>query len=306
MQKHCTKSNKAKLIRHTFSVFISIMLACATFISVYAESFLIINGFSFLCNSSDEAVIYSYDERETEVVIPKTIIGSRVVGIAEYAFMRNTSMTSISFNESIYLKKIGISAFANCTNLKSVELNDSIESIATSAFHGCTNLEEIQFNRCKLTEIPDYAFSNCSSLKRIKIPDGVTKIGAYAFDNCTELTTVFIPDSVTEIDLNAFANTSQVIIVSSTDSYANTYATENNISFLSKDLFCIGDVNRDGNINILDATQIQKYLAHIVDLAEPALTNADTDLNCKINILDATEIQKFLAKLPSHFDEIEN
>ena len=48
------------------------------------------------------------------------------------------------------------------------------------------------------------AFSNCSSLTNITIPDGVTSIGDFAFNGCTSLTGITIPDSVTSIGSWAF------------------------------------------------------------------------------------------------------
>lgn len=57
----------------------------------------------------------------------------------------------------------------------------------------------------------------------------------------------------------------------------------------------IGDVNRDGKININDATMIQKYLAHLVrfdDYQRDVL--ADVDMNGKVTINDATVIQKLI------------
>lgn len=61
---------------------------------------------------------------------------------------------------------------------------------------------------------------------------------------------------------------------------------------------CInGDVDKNGTLNILDATQIQKILAKLVEADDEQ--NQLSDFNCdkKINILDATEIQKVLAKI---------
>ena len=47
-----------------------------------------------------------------------------------------------------------------------------------------------------VTKIKDYAFSGCSVLKDIKIPDSVSEIGNGAFASCSNLTSIVIPDSV--------------------------------------------------------------------------------------------------------------
>ena len=55
-----------------------------------------------------------------------------------------------------------------------------------------------------VTSIGSYAFSYCSGLASIAIPDSVTSIGAGAFEDCKSLTSVTIPDSVTSIGYGAF------------------------------------------------------------------------------------------------------
>lgn len=61
-----------------------------------------------------------------------------------------------------------------------------------------------------------------------------------------------------------------------------------------------GDVNGSHDIEITDATQIQKYLASSVTFGKLQLILADFDGDESISILDATNIQMYLAKKPSN------
>ena len=49
-----------------------------------------------------------------------------------------------------------------------------------------------------------WAFSGCSGLTSITIPNSVTSIGNSAFYGCSGLTSITIPNSVTSIGENAF------------------------------------------------------------------------------------------------------
>ncbi len=60
----------------------------------------------------------------------------------------------------------------------------------------------------------------------------------------------------------------------------------------------IGDVNADGDINIKDATAIQKHIAKIELLDEQAYKLADFNCDEYVSIKDATAIQKHIAGLP--------
>lgn len=58
-----------------------------------------------------------------------------------------------------------------------------------------------------------------------------------------------------------------------------------------------GDVNGDSTVNILDATDISKYLADIISFNNNQRINADFNGDGTINIVDATDIQKMLASI---------
>ena len=61
-----------------------------------------------------------------------------------------------------------------------------------------------------MTSIGYQAFYNCSSIKSIEIPAGVTSIGSRAFESCSSLTSIEIPAGVTSIGSLAFWNCSNL------------------------------------------------------------------------------------------------
>lgn len=57
----------------------------------------------------------------------------------------------------------------------------------------------------------------------------------------------------------------------------------------------------DGDITVIDATEVQKYVAHSVAFTNDQFTAADVDHDNTITVKDATTIQKFVANIISNF-----
>ena len=77
-----------------------------------------------------------------------------------------------------------------------------VTGIGNSAFI-CLEVKKVKIPD-SVTSIGAYAFRMCRSLTTLEIPDSVTSIGDYAFSDCTSLTSITIPDSVTSIGNCAF------------------------------------------------------------------------------------------------------
>ena len=79
-----------------------------------------------------------------------------------------------------------------------------VTQIDKEAFSNCSTLRSVTIPD-SVTKIDVRAFMNCKKLESVKIPSGVTQIGAAAFAGCSALKSVNIPDSVTKIGNEAFS-----------------------------------------------------------------------------------------------------
>ena len=169
--------------------------------------------------------VMEYVGTSAEVYIPSTYQGLPVTSIGDRAFSRCSSLTSITIPDSV--TSIGEWAFSGCDSLTSIIVDPQ-----NSVYHSDGNcLIETESKTliagCKTSVIPsdgsvisigDYAFSGCSGLTSVTIPDSVTSIGYAAFRGCDSLESVTIPDSVTSIGVWAFSGCSSLESVTIPDS----------------------------------------------------------------------------------------
>ena len=204
------------------------------------DSTLVISGVGAM---QDYARADSVPWNSFKTKIANIIISYGITNIGSYAFFKCGNLKSLEIPSSV--TNIGNAAFYSCTGLTSIEIPNSVTSIGNSAFRYCSGLMRMVVESgnsvydsrnncnaiietasntlivgCKNTIIPDditsigndrnYAFSGCTGLTSITIPDGVINIGSFAFNGCSELTSINIPNSVTSIGPRAFQRCSSL------------------------------------------------------------------------------------------------
>ncbi len=163
-------------------------------------------------------------------------MGSAVSEIRDNAFDGCSSLKSIDLPEA--LTKLGGAAFDGCSALKSITLPKKLRTLGDGVFEGCTSLSSIDvadgnanfasnagvlYNKAMTSlivcpvgktgsyavpsgveEISSSAFSRCTGLTAITLPESLTTIGDEAFYRCTSLASLVLPNSVTSVGENAF------------------------------------------------------------------------------------------------------
>ncbi len=101
---------------------------------------------------------------------------------------------------------IGNTLYIDGTGTVDVKTLEEGSSNYTSHFRYLPNEIENVIIADGITEVGDYAFDSCKSLKNITIPDSVIGIDNYAFYGCISLESITIPSSVNQIGEWAFDN----------------------------------------------------------------------------------------------------
>ena len=149
--------------------------------------------------------------------------------------------------------------------------------------------------------IDDYAFATAQGPTTIVLPKSVKYIGYCAFGYST-ITDITIPNPECEIFDHTYTlpNLKDSVIRGTENSTAQQYAEKYNRKFelYVEPEFELGDVDKDGVISVIDATEIQMVISKLKTFADDdAEKLADVDADGEVSVMDATAIQMKIAKI---------
>lgn len=149
-------------------------------------------------NNRTEAVIQGYRGSDSDVVIPNSIDGFVVTAISMYAFSGHSDLASITIPSTI--QSIGEDAFLECDGLKKVYVS-SIEDWCKIDFSYSDSDADADANPLSIGA--DLYVDN-KLVTDVTIPDGVKSIGKYAFYGYSSLKSISFPSSIRSIGESAF------------------------------------------------------------------------------------------------------
>jgi len=200
-------------------------------------------------------------------------VPANISTMAQGAFKGCENLTAITFAKNSKLESISAYMFDGCSNLRNLTFasGSALTSIQAHGLEGMRLLTSIDFGDAKITNIDNFAFRFCESLRTLKLPETVVNIGRFAFYECNSLSELNIPANIEHIGRYAFWGTNDIALYFKGDVmplYLDDYWDEGVRSYFMgvTDTLTKGDwqyaVHGSGNVSVI------KYLgnADSVDL----------------------------------------
>ncbi len=179
-------------------------------------------------NGTGTASAYNTDSTKTKAytfqncyALGKLVFPASVTQFGN-AMFENSGVTSVDMSACTKLKTFNSTnnnnngIFYKAIKLRDVKLPSSLTFLGTNIFEECTSLREIDLsNLVSLAYFGSSAtsatsngsnslFKNCTSLKKVTLPEHISIIGGNMFENCSSLDTVKNLDNVINYGSNCF------------------------------------------------------------------------------------------------------
>lgn len=222
-----------------------------------------------------------------EIEIPDS-----VEAIAGFAFDGATdNMNTAWYNNQddgvVYAGKVLYKYKGEAPEGTTITVEDGTKGIAGYAFCWQSNLKEIQLSDT-LTNIGDYAFYACESMKEIHIPQSVTEIGEYALGYLDDRSAIKVPG----FTIYGVAGTA-----------AEAYAKENGFTFTAVEPeVMLGDVDESGKVDISDLRLVLRAVCGKVTLTSTQKLAADVEKDNNVDIQDLRKILRYVCHKIDSFE----
>lgn len=312
---------------------------------VYSEE---INGVSYTLDSEGVFTCSGRGEVESRYVIgelkdkiKKVVIEEGLTYVGPVAFYGCDRLTEVTLSDSV--TDIGLMAFYGCTGLSDIDISGGVTFIEEMAFEntafynsfeeGAVYIGNIFYKykgelpentRIKIkpgtTGISPAAFSGCTGLVGVDIPDSVKSIGSRAFEGCTGLSEVTVPDGVASVEIGAFRECTGLreitlpgsvtaikpdafsgcraleVIYGCKGSCAEAYAAENGYRFIDtgSSEAVMGDTDGNGSVTASDAVLLAGFLLGRISEDHICRKSADMNENGKTDIADLVLLKAML------------
>lgn len=300
--ENCTSLKKIALPDGVSSLGMGLFSGCTSIESVNIPNGVTALGYTF-----------SGCKKLKSITIPES-----VTAISRMTFSDCISLESIVIPKNVSFISDGNDVFDGCTSLKSlsvdsdneyyysvdnvlyskndnrlmyypeglenenVELPSGVNKIAPVAFKN-RNVKSVNIPDT-VTEIMYYAFSDCTSLAYVNIPESVKSIGTQGhgntFSNCPNLKAVTIPSSVETIGEHSFGygyyydsekgeHVSETVdnftILGKSGTAAETYANENGFTFIDLDNKNYNHTDNNSGIGVIAKADAELVVKEISD-----------------------------------------
>ena len=197
------------MLKRILSSVLAVVLLTSVFpLSALADSGEVVSGTTGDCVWTLDGTVLTisgkgdtgrYYSEKLQDTVTQVIIENGVTSIAHGCFFGFKKLQTI--NIPISITKIGSQAFDGCNALKRVDITDVAKWCYIDFTYYHSNplyyADNLYLNNEKVTdlvipesvsEIKDYAFSGCTSIEKMYIPNSVKLIGEHTFFKCENLT----------------------------------------------------------------------------------------------------------------------
>lgn len=188
------------------------------------------NGLIAAVGAGNATVSLQADSKEVaycDVTVASNAMSGSSGPSSTWSYNRATGELTIrgsgSINSSFVSNDASLSAISG--DLRKIVIEEGVQGIGEYAFSGCTGVTSVSVPDT-VTEIGSHAFEGMSSLDSVRLSNNLTTVASGLFRNCTSLTSISVPYGVTEVEYAAFEGCSALydIIIPTTTSTVSDFA----------------------------------------------------------------------------------